>query len=526
MRRLTAIRHLTTGYSESTVAQVLRLTNCIQLRDWPQVESLSSQLPEPLVQQCFTSRIQDWHNYNYDAANNNTPIPTRVALRFLAATDDPFKETYRFLVHSIAKGNMPHYQLVETYIWNLIVEERMAAVATILNIVLSQTTITLSNELWSVLISKICEFSDYPGGVIVYHELIEDPKKRPFLISPPVLETLLLIFATHNDYSRVQGIMAYFNDFYSFQLHPKTYKTLKIMLVEASASTDFITSLTEFRSLCLLFKGHSKLHWSYYHHLLKNTIAHTYTSRRQAIAENLTRENSRTASSDSDLNQQELDYATETNIKLFEPFIERNIYSTPHSNHLPLIHGVLRTSDIPRFYTEFHSHIKTLVDNEEGSRDLVETLRQRIIKTHYMLTICVVRLLCELGKFREALMLMETLGEKSMNYKTPFLIKEENFYIFAKTCDKYDLLTECFQFYLDSITKNNYKISPKVMSTFLSALLTNEMVRVSDIEHFLALYWKFGDGVTFRLPSYAWNNLIKKVDVKRFNFVESFIYDL
>lgn len=520
MIRLTSTRRLSTAYSEATVAQALKLTNYIQQRDWPKAERLSGLLPQPLVTQCFSL---DWANQ----INEKQSIPTNIIARFLAASDDPVKETYRFLVQSIATTGTVDHKLVEPYLWNLLVNEsspRMALVATVFNIIVSQTTVTLSNELWSLLITRTCELSDYPTAIIVYHQVIQD---KPFLVTPQVLQALGSIFATNNDYVRVKGLLSYFNEFYSYQLHPTTLRTLKIMLVEACASTDFVTSLSEFRSLCLLFKGHSKLHWHYHHHLMKNTIANGYVSRRHAIAENKPR-----ASIDGDSNgsdeaadcifKQEQQLATETGMTLFQPLIQRNVYTTTN-NHIPLIDGVLRTSDLPQFYQQFHRHITSLLVNH-SSHELVETLRQRIIKTHYMLTVFVVRLLCESSKFQEALMLMEVLGEKSMNYKTPFLIKEENFYMFGTHCNDYKLLIECLQFYVDACVKFNYRLSSKVMAAFLTSMLNHaDQVRLTDLEHFLACYWKHGDPKTvIKLSIESWNLLLTKVDIKRFNFIQSY----
>lgn len=140
----------------------------------------------------------------------------------------------------------------------------------------------ISNELWSIYMSTVCEQMSLEGAKLVYHHVvdnyqiyekrdlqieslqieslqIEDPQKQtqiqsqsqpqsqieslqtqlptqtfyPFLITPQSLEKLASIFLIHNKPGYIDGLIQYFKKFYSINGHKDTYRSLLISSIEA-----------------------------------------------------------------------------------------------------------------------------------------------------------------------------------------------------------------------------------------------------------------------------------------------------
>ncbi|CAH2350030.1 hypothetical protein CLIB1423_01S00826 [[Candida] railenensis] len=328
----------------------------------------------------------------------------------------------------------PYQDEAEIFIYNLLQSNNMPAVTTLLHTILNKSNVNtphyrgrfrLSNQLWSLYSTKVCENANYGGACLVYHELIDPaepvsnnvpPNELPFLLSTELLQYLSLIFVSNADSIKVQGVLKYFKRFYSSIGHRELYKSLRISLVEVySLEGNLERALQEFEKLYYIFSQHTG---SFQPRQSMEAVFQNYRLRRLTVRKNLYEvgEPSETAF---DLKEEEIAKHSMKNAKLFKPNQERNIYTLPSKRYYSFIQGGLSRSDLPNFHNLINANVTSLLKGEDAETSLTpekfDTLLSFINSSQPSLQIFVFKSLCDMGYIKQAWYMLFKLNDGNGN---------------------------------------------------------------------------------------------------------------
>ncbi|RCK65464.1 hypothetical protein Cantr_01321 [Candida viswanathii] len=292
------------------------------------------------------------------------------------------------------------YELVETYIYNLLQSNNLKAATLLLHKLLMKTTISKYPTSFEMRL---------PRSYDVFHELIDNVKfydEITYLVQTnnllPFLQ-LAIIFKNNNDPVRIEGIIGYFRRFYSYHQSQYIYKSLLAARVECYASMDDLSqSLSSFVQYAHAHNESDKGRIGKAVPAVLKTSASETKHLGQRAGNHALR-----VQTNLDVHQNLL--AEICNTELFNPIMHRNVYSSTMqygrdsgmSTIHPVINGSISRNDLPNFEKLITKHIAKM--------DIREML-QLTVSRHALLHIFVVSGLCNLGKCKTALMYLRTLG--------------------------------------------------------------------------------------------------------------------
>jgi hypothetical protein len=254
------------------------------------------------------------------------------------------------------------------------------------------------------------------------------------------------------------------------------YKSLKISVVEAYASTDDIPkSLTSFKSLASCFRGTpSHGNWSVLNGVLKNSAIVNYKFRRNAIKQNL----KLGLPYPSDI-LSELDAVQLQNTTFYDPVIEKNVYTTPETGHIPILNGSIEIGDLPYFSKLITNHTRDLL-LQSGIESIVPFIKSN----HSIMHIFVVKALCELGLIKEAFLVLKTFPSLYPLIPPSTLVKDDGFIILLNhlksTRTDIAIVHDIAKHY--DVVHKNRNLSSKVYHHILSALLASPQCSIDDLK--------------------------------------------
>ncbi|KAI5960770.1 uncharacterized protein KGF55_004340 [Candida pseudojiufengensis] len=335
-----------------------------------------------------------------------------------------------------------------SFTYNLLQTNVQAAIS--LQHVLAQNEkYQIPNEIWSTIIEKVCSESNYIGAMFIYHEIIDnyrfyeeislgvqDNDQIPFLVDCERLIQLGTIFFENNDPQRLDGLIRYFRRFYSFWMNQKTYQKLLILTIETfSKLNDFQNSLKSFVNLAYASQGPTR----YFPKPLKiqNKKFNKFVT--ENIESNQYKNNLIESSQfPLDIHQFLLSKICETD--LYDPIIERNIYSSKNRSSDPIIKRSVLLKDLPNFSNLILQYIKN-----EKLYDLNELLNWTKLN-HYSLNIFIINALCQLNYHELAFNYLKTLSNIGKN-----VVRNQSFLIILNSLPNNDsgekLKQEIIKFY-------------------------------------------------------------------------------
>lgn len=442
---------------------------------------------------------------------------TRLNILLQVLLLDPNTENstiYKFIVtHS--QSDL-HFELLETFIYNLIESENLPAATILMHILFNNSKeFMISNELWSLYVSRVCDLSYLHGATMIYHELIDnhqhydDTKSAninienshvPFLITNTVLEKLAWIFTHNKDSAKIQGILQYFKRFYSYIGHQETYKSLLFALVESySNKGDISNAMKSFKYMSFRFQGNISLaKKENLDSILKISAFSNFRWRRDNIKNNVTSKLYLPQSLKTEKNLQEEIIADAANIELFNPSMERNVYTSPQTKHIGIIRGSFVTADLPYFKSLIKKNVNDIMNS--SSNRLTQLINLNT-SSHYKIQPFVISSLCELGYIREAFLVLLKLPSVYPNLASHILRDDECYIALFEACAEIELENQQFtkasvvdycieikNYYLSISLKTN--LSSKVCLSFLSAILKYNVISPDRIKAELNLILK------------------------------------
>lgn len=429
-------------------------------------------------------------------------VKTNIELQLLLGGKATDSEVLLFIVENI--NCALNSELLEVFALRLVRAENLSAVVTYLHILSNKhPKFSLSNESWSLLTSKVCELGHYLGASLIFNEVIDSHmfyntkeysvllrnSHIPFLVTPPSLEKLAMIFMHNGDSKAIEGLQDYFKRFYSYQGHSETYKTLGICFTEAlSKSGSFAEAIDSFRVLAYKFKGH--------HNFKKDPTARTVANIRAADHFKSDRDNVKNNTSISptftipegyktklDRIQEQIDNSSSA--VLFRPYGEQNVYSSPDKRYNAVIYGSLKVNDFVYFRKLITANIENMLNSESSQK--IEQLIRAINSVHFMLHPFVISSLCELGHVKDAHSLLISLSKYYPTIFLTVLFKEDSFAYLLESIGKQ--LSECpisqleellqlsskvFNYYCEVAGSNKrYDYSSRVFSCYITNLLSS-----------------------------------------------------
>jgi hypothetical protein len=403
---------------------------------------------------------------------------------------------YKFVISNVKTVES---ELVEVFLFNLMAKKNLSATTALLHCLFDSTQFILSNELWSHYTSEVCNTAHHLGALLIYHHLIEnyilhehhrstfivDNNYIPFLLSPCLLQHLAIIFQQNKDPQRCKGILSYFKRFYSYLSYKTYYKSLQISIVEAySSSNDFPSALSMFNRLAGSMRGHfnNKQNWTRMNSLLKRAAFFNYVQRKKNVKENLKLDMEYPNTMLSELDELQLSQYD----NLFDPLIERNIYTSSEIHGIPLVNGSLLISDLPQFSNIILLHVNTTMAKYKEISSIIPFIKSN----HSSIHIFVTKALCELGYIEEAFQILKKLPYEYPIENARVLIPDDNFYwimyYIKKACHSkihnhnYQKLINEIALFYDSLQKSD-KLSPKFYSEIISTVLCLPTVKQSDV---------------------------------------------
>lgn len=424
------------------------------------------------------SCVQEYlEKLNEDESTNALKLNVKLQL-LLGSPEINHAEVYEFIVNNL--NYKLENGLIELFIYDLVKDENISAATTLLHIVFEKTpSFILSNELWSLYISKTCELGHYLGSCLIYHELIDNYEEHskeksginyqnnhiPFLVANTCLERLALIFQHNSDPMRINGLLNYFKRFYSYAGHSETYKSLKCSLVEAYSNKGNLgAALEQFRNLAFILKGHRNYSKKDNTAIPKMSAFNHFRWRRDNIKSN----NYDTNFDAPDNMKTNLDFVEEEtaqlkHMKLFRPNEERNVYTFPGHSYTPIVDGSIKINDLPYFHALLRANIKHLMSNSGPER--IDSLTNYISDCHFMLHIFINACLCELGYVREAFLLLLLLPKLYPKVFLNVLIREEDFIHLFKACKyNFDLIEDNAEYNHYNEAEELYKLVHDIKS--------------------------------------------------------------
>lgn len=387
--------------------------------------------------------------------------------------------------------------LMEVYAYSLIRSRPLLASTAFFHLVAQNNLLHhFSHELWALYLGSVAENADYRGAILIYHNLICPPSDTdvPFLINPQMLCTLGTLFKRNSDSRRIKGLLCYFKRFYSYIHNTSTLKLLNIDLVEAySLANDWEHALEAFRHTASLFRGHTNSkHWLAYSKPLQANVTQNWYLRRSNIRNNV---NDGPMVEIDPVQQQ---WLLDAKIpKPYTPSINRNIY-TGFKSHSPLLVGSLSVVDMP----EFARLVTKMLDLQIASNDLhIDAQLALCLKCHPALHLFIVAGLCELGRVREACLMLHKIRQVFPAINQRVLLRDESFLTILHSCSSQfsgarsdQILKQCAGSAVDLFEiiraavkpKSRKSIASRVHVGYIECLLNSPTTNIDDIAHGLA----------------------------------------
>lgn len=457
----------------------VRVVASISKRRW---YSIVLEKPEDFVSTTPLSTLNERAKVNHQLAH------------MIKERHDP-PDIYKFF---IANLRYIDYEMAEVFLFNLMLAQDISASTALLHALFTSTDFVMSNELWSQYINDVCGSANHLGSLLIYHQLVEnytlhennrsaftrENNHFPFLLSPSILLQLAVIFQRNKDSERCLGILSYFKRFYSYVGYKSIYKSLHISVVESYAdSGDFPTALKMFNRLAGTMRGHAsdKSNWESMNSLLKRAAFMNHVQRRKNIEGNFKLDLEYPTDVLSPLDELQLKDGGD----LFDPLIERNVYTTSSIHGIPLVNGSLLMNDLPNFSSLILRHTKSIMKSKDTS-----PIIPFIKVNHSLVHIFFTKALCDLGYIEEAVQILKKLPYEYPTENPRVLIPDDNFFCILQYIKqsinpntsnvKYlNLVGEIAKVY-DSLQKDG-KLSLQLYSQILSTLLCSPDVKHDSI---------------------------------------------
>lgn len=326
------------------------------------------------------------------------------------------RDAFKFVVKNAPQANLDP-GLLEVFFYNLILSHNITSATTLLHVLHNYPGFRVSNEVWSAYTSEVLSQGSHIGAVSVYHHLVdnvlnysEDKMSAysttnpyiPFMLSLGTLELLSAIFADC-DPVRAKGILAYFKRFYSYIAHKSTYKNLMINVVEAYSSCgDRESAFRHFRRLAYILGPKNSIHVA---RMQNAAVFSNRVWRNKNIEENNAFEvadDLKTPIDEEIMNNLE-------GVQPYNPMIENNVYVDPGKKALPLLRGLLKTSDLPQFHAKI---VKPLVESTVSTTDS-RYLHSLYTSVHPLLAVFIVRSFCEMDREKDAFKLISSFTDEA-----------------------------------------------------------------------------------------------------------------
>ena len=330
----------------------------------------------------------------------------------------PSSVIFQFLIENHTRVD-PKFSLTFTY--NLLCQNNLQAAISLQHLLLTNANYQIPNELWSVLLDKVCSKLNYLGATFIFHELIDsqlfydemtlavqENDQVPFVVNPNTLIHLAKIFTENGDAKRMEGILRYFRRFHSFLTNRETYKALLVLNVEVYAQIkDLTMALKTFKDLAFASKGLSNRKPL---GLVRKNIAQHNQWRVGNIKLNQYRFDF-IPTYPLDIHQQLLAQIRQSGI--YNPVIQYNVYSSVNANspvngsaiaYTPMLLRLVDSTELPRFKQLFTEYIK--LEEMYEHHKLIQLIRAN----HHSLHIFIVSALCELQKHELAFAVLKSLA--------------------------------------------------------------------------------------------------------------------
>ncbi|RLV91181.1 hypothetical protein JA1_004075 [Spathaspora sp. JA1] len=440
-------RHFRVRYISTTTVVDFLERNPITYQTIPQLEPILSKLST-------NDQISLVKQYPY-----LINVQFRTLLRHSSSYD-----TFQFIVEH---NDELYPELIQIYIHNLLCNNQVMATVTLLHKLFDNAKFQLSNELWSMLVSKTCETSSHFGAIFIYHNLINNYKFYtdepttyvrennliPFLVTVETIEALAIIFTNNKDVSRLEGMFEYYRRFYSFAYNKKAFKSLMILLIEVYSEVGLAPALAKFnqlsaahdykpserssnstssgasnsptttsqKSLAIARKVNDNARIRFLN-IMNNE--HVYTT----LEEVDTIDNSLKTPLDI---HQELVAKLNNVVELYNPMIQRNLYSRDygHTKTPQLLNGSICLSDLPNFRALISNHVQILL---QESSNIVSELVSMCKATHVNICMFIIASLCDSRRFDLILPFVHELTRQRMKRHEIIINKEILMYILDK----------------------------------------------------------------------------------------------
>ncbi|KAI5970779.1 hypothetical protein CANMA_000198 [Candida margitis] len=332
---------------------------------------------------------------------------------------EPTPKVFQFLVQNHTRVD-PEFSLTFTY--NLLQQNNLQAAISLQHLLLSNENYQISNEVWTIILNKVCLESNYLGAMLIFHELVDNHRfydevsfavpendQIPFIMSPQNLVHLAMIFTNNGDAKRMQGILRYFRRFYAYLDNQDAYQSLLALNVEVYAEMgDLTMALTKFQNLAFASRVASR-------RKQRAKLRKEFTDFNQWRLDNIKSNQYRfdfIPTYPLDIHQQLLAQICQSGI--YNPVIQYNVYTSPISNSstsnnlvsssIAIIQNPIASSDLPRF-----QHLITEYIKQEELYEY-DKLLQFMKPNHYSLHIFVIAALCDLDKHKIAFTILKSLA--------------------------------------------------------------------------------------------------------------------
>lgn len=439
-----------------------------------------------------------------------------IKLQNLLLNRDP-SSTLHYILENIQRPL--NHDLLEVFVSQNLHKTNLAPMTLLLQVIfLNHPDFVLSNELWSLYVSCVCEEFSLLGAKLVYHHLIDNYKLFnedysaynntqtvfPFLLSPTVISTLSSIFQREALPDYIIGLRNYFKRFYSLYGHRDSFKSISISLVEAySESNDVAKALSTFKYLCMFFRGHQNFQ------PIDNALEAVYSMmndnnrwRISNLQSNKVKypEWPNDLKSEIDLLQQK--FADENGLGLFNPIDAKG----NTTRVVPIIPGSLQLNDLVLFNILMDKVVEKHMTSDASNK--IHIIIRLIESNHFMLSSFIASSLANKGYIFEAFAIIKKTQPKYHDLILPALFKEDLFVALFEQCksrlqtlssneisnfqallDLYQLIGDLMKFYCKAYKSAEPTIaSPKVMAAYISLVLNTPRFQSSLIESYLNQY--------------------------------------
>ncbi|EGW29925.1 uncharacterized protein SPAPADRAFT_63551 [Spathaspora passalidarum NRRL Y-27907] len=425
-------------------------------------------------------------------------------------------------------------ELIQVYIYNLLASNYVMPAVALLHKLSDSSTFQLANEIWSILVSKVCENHSHFGAIFIYHNLINNYKYYtdepstyvrennlvPFLVNVETIEQLAMIFTNYKDAARVEGMFDYFTRFYSYAYNKKVYKSLLILLVESYSEINMSAAFTHFNQLMSAHDEKSSKRFTGKEASTKATaIQRRVVDNAKVRLDNVMyNKNVYTTLTDADKTDDSLKkpldihqelVAKLNGVGLYNPIIQRNVYSRdyPKKKPIAILSGTISLLDLPKFHHMIHTHVEQILSSGEATHKLVNIC----LNNHVNITMFVMASLCDLNKLDLILELVPQLHAQIKRHDTqkPIINNETFLYILTKY-PQHTLrsLEELYKWHVEI----NKIPTVTFLHQFITKLLSIPTISKYDIEQYIKAFLKLQPHLQLDPVSFANYTTIKGLE--------------